>query len=103
MKEKEVIICSAIHYPDMLIELVHKPVNIQSGTVFYAPRHHQIIEIVASTLNRKTLGNDIQGFITNHRRFVGRKEGWKIAKAAGQVTTDKSTGNSLELYSEDLY
>jgi hypothetical protein len=39
-----------------------------------------------------------QGFLTNKNRFVGRKEGGRIAFDSGQTKELKET-----LYSEDLY
>jgi hypothetical protein len=99
--DRESIICAAIHYPDILFSMIHGPVNIQSGAVFYAPRHHQIIETVSKTLNRRTLGEDIQGFITSKRRFVNRREAFDIAHKAGQIRG--AMYDRSELYSEDLY
>lgn len=42
-----------------------------------------------------------QGFITNKKQFVDRKEAWLIAKSAGQIR--KIGSNTGTLYSENLY
>lgn len=45
-----------------------------------------------------------QGFITSENRFVDRKEGCKLQRAAGIKSVDKNHPYLHdELYSEDLY
>lgn len=44
-----------------------------------------------------------QGFLTSTGRFVDRKEGCAIARAAGQIDEEKKTGGANTLYSEDLW
>ena len=44
-----------------------------------------------------------QGFLTNKRRFVGRKEAMEIAKTQNQVIRLSGSPNSDILFSEDLY
>jgi len=94
---EETIICSAIHYLDNDQHL-HQPKNIEKGFVICGRRHHNCI-ITASIFNFKTSGiNHVQGFLTNHDRFVNRKEAAKIAFEIKQI--EKET---TELHSEDLY
>lgn len=54
---------------------------------------HRIPTALAST----------QGFITSTGRFVNRREGWKIAEAAGQFCECAPTGSPGTLYSEDMW
>jgi hypothetical protein len=119
--EQETIICSAIHFDDGK-EYEHQPKNIKTGFVVAGRRHHNCYNVLASlgqALNLEervrvligVTGRDSQGFITNTDRFVDRKEGWKIAKAAGQIkhglkvyeNGDDSILISENLYSEDSY
>lgn len=46
-------------------------------------------------------GEEVQGFLTNKNRFVGRKEAAQIALSSGQIK--KLNFSSESLYSEDLY
>ena len=75
-------------------------------------RHHHLLRAVAHVgykefdLNRNTYA---QGFVTNYRRFVGRREAMLIARAAGQLIPREggymegeiNTGD--ELFSEDVW
>jgi hypothetical protein len=51
----------------------------------------------------------VQGFFTNTMRFVDRREGWKIAKAKGQIVHSirgedlNNLKNDGELFSENLW
>ncbi len=62
-------------------------------------RHHEVI----ATIVRKGFDAKLfeQGFWTTLQRFVDRKEGLAIAKAAGQIKTKH--GNPNLLFSEDLW
>jgi hypothetical protein len=59
--------------------------------------HHMVfVHLIPPPVNR------IQGFVTDTGRFVDRKEGARIALAAGQVTRE-TMHDPRCLYSEDLY
>ncbi len=101
----EYIICAANHYKDG-IEHHAQPKNIESGFVICGRRHHNIINTLASVFG-KDCGdiNNIQGFITNTDRFVGRQEAYKIAFEADQIIGPNKgiPENIIGLTSEDLY
>lgn len=99
--------CSAIWFDDGK-ERTHNPKNIKTGIVACGLRHCNCFTILfelfadreylkanEETLERRT----IQGFLTNAGTFVDRKDGYKIALAAGQCTKS----NQEILMSEDLY
>lgn len=44
-----------------------------------------------------------QGFLTNRKRFVDRKEAFAIATEQNQIIRKSGNPNSKELFSEDLY
>lgn len=60
-------------------------------------RHGDVLHRVPTALA------STQGFLTSTGRFVNRREGWKIAEAAGQFCEDAPTGTPGTLYSEDLW
>jgi len=103
---KEYILCAAIWYKDLPLVETHfpkthlRPVNVDKGIVFCGHRHLQCLyQMIAMTgLKQYQAGEEIQGFLTNENRFVGRQEARMIAYSAGQV--DKEAG---QLFSEDLY
>ena len=103
---KEYIICAAIWYKDLPLKEEHfptshlRPVNVPRGIVFCGHRHLQCLyQMIAMTgLKQHQAGEEIQGFLTNENRFVGRHEARKIAFENNQVQQD--TG---PLYSEDIY
>lgn len=105
----ETIICSAIWYKDFPMKRLdlplrhHNPKNIDQGVVFCGHRHpHCMYTMMAVTGLRSVradVGEEVQGFLTNHNRFVDRQEGAKIHLAnGGTLKYSKQT-----LYSEDLY
>lgn len=96
-KEKEYILCAAIHY-DGEFNFVHQPKNISTGYVMCGRRHHNIINLRFDLLKEKTAFNSMQGFLTSLDRFVDRYDAALIAFDAGQTETQLTT-----LYSEDLY
>jgi hypothetical protein len=65
-------------------------------------RHHHVAWWLGA---HEVLGDEQrdQGFITNTGRFVDRKEGCIIARAAGQLEGRTKTGGENTLYSEDLW
>jgi hypothetical protein len=98
--DKEYILCAAIWFDDGK-EYRLQPKNITTGLVLCGWRHGCIFpQIGGLVAERQKLGifEKEQGFLTNLNRFVGRKEGGKIAFDAGQTKELKET-----LYSEDLY
>lgn len=115
-KQQEWILCAAIHFDDGE-EHVHQPDNITFGFVVTGRRHHNCygtLAAIAKSINLeeriKTMidraDRDRQGFITNLNRYVSRKEGWQIAKAAGQIKIGldaSDNGDDSILISENLY
>ena len=126
----EYIICAAIHYDNGLEYRFHKQYGIATGFVLAGYRHPHIGSILPMNpyyiknlfdkedkeaiqkyeeLNVKygwqekglTRCKTFQGFLTNTGRFVDRKEAYRIALAAGQITG--KNGYCGELFSEDLY
>lgn len=111
---KEFIICAANHYDDGNGCDVHphEPVNITSGFVVAGRRHHNCIHAFAMIVGfpyteegLKIRNTEVQGFLTNTNRFVGRKEAYKIAFDADQIIGPNKgrPENSIGLTSEDLY
>lgn len=112
--DKEYIICAANYYNDGNGNDVHphEPVNIEIGFVVYGRRHHNCIhtfaQIVGFPYDERGLEirrTEVQGFVTNTNRFVGRKEAYKIAFEADQIIGPNKgrPENSIGLTSEDLY
>ena len=76
----------------------------RNGAVYHVPqpgRHHDVFRLMSSWGVDPSGPPDEQGFLTDTKRFVDRKEGLAIAKAAGQII--EKCGNPNELYSEDLW
>ena len=85
---QEQCICAAIQLPN--------------GEVWRGHRHHNAI-YAASQAGADPRGR-IDGFITSLNRFVDRREGMKIQRAAGIQSVDPhSPPTATELFSEDLY
>src|SRR6478735_2871141 len=111
--KNEYILSAAIYFNDGK-EYPHQPDNIKTGFVVTGRRHHNCYATLAAVgkaldleeraiVSFERIDRDSQGFITNTNRYVNRKEGWLIAKAANQIKfgpteTDK---NSI-LISENL-
>lgn len=93
----EYITCSANWYDDQLRH-VHKPINIDKGLVVCGHRHHDVIYTYCQLTGSEVGDRCIEGFMTSHNRFVGRKEAAKVAFKAGQTKELK-----INLYSEDIY
>lgn len=92
----EFVICSAVRASD--------------GRVIRGHRHNDAIRTLTGIpgYEKERPHGDDQGFVTSHGRYVNRKEGCKIQKAAGIPSVlDGTKGNEPylhgELYSEDLY
>lgn len=95
--DKEIVICAAIRASD--------------GYVVRGHRHaHALwaLQMIPAYKKERPHGLD-QGFITSRNRYVGRKEGYRLQKAAGIKSALEGTpyaGSAYagkELYSEDLY
>lgn len=115
LKDKEVILCAAIHY-DNGLEYPHQSIyGVKTGFVLCGYRHLNIIGILPTNIYfKKTNENSVQiawnencpkhesyqGFLTSTGRFVGRREAAQIALHSGQI---KELKFGIELYSEDLY
>ena len=96
----ERILCAAIWYSNWPVKDSHGPINIDKGIVICGPRHHNVISVYKLLTGKCTNGDDIQGFMTTHRRFVDRIEAAKIAIRCEQISKLECPP---ELYSEDLY
>lgn len=98
MEEPEIVICAAIRADDGYIVRGHRH-NDAIRTMRGMPRY----------ADSKAPYGDDQGFITSKNRYVNRKEGMELQKAAGIPSKyeldGKPEGAFLhgELYSEDLY
>lgn len=77
-------------------------------TIIVGPRHFdqimrtQIAYLPVALQNEFHLTVPEQGFVTQHGRFVGREEAWRIAEAAGQIFA-RCGGDGEQLFSENLY
>lgn len=96
----EKIICAAIHYDDGK-EYPSQPKNISSGYVWCGRRHHNIIHL-KNTLVEKTFCTIVQGFLTSRDNFLNRKDALKLAIANGQIKEGDNM-HPYDLFSEDLY
>lgn len=63
-------------------------------------RHHDIYQRFPNELG---VSSKAQGFYTSKGRFVDRREAYKIALEAGQLSEDRIELNIQWLASEDLY
>lgn len=96
----ERILAAAIWFDDGN-EHLYQPVNISTGLVFCGFRHCSIFQQIGGTVGlRQSLGinEKEQGFLTSLNRFVGREEAALIALQSGQITEERKT-----LFSEDLW
>lgn len=97
----ERILCAAIHHDDGVVRK-GQPINITSGIVFSGYRHWNCMELFHQFFDAKVT-RDMQGFLTSKNRYVDRKEGYLIAKQAGQLLHDLHDLSDPKLVSEDLY
>jgi hypothetical protein len=105
---KEYILCAAIWYMEIpILKFIDGvlPKNCDRGLVILGHRHPQCMWTMGSLTGLRSVtyaedgvGDFEQGFLTNKNRFVGREEGAIIAFESKQITKEKKT-----LYSEDLY
>lgn len=78
---------------------------LYGGKVHSLPRpnrHHHVIRAIALENGVGIAGRDVQGFLTNEGKFVGRVAALRIALEAGQVL-DPSNVRAGRLFSEDLW
>ncbi len=88
--EPEIVICAAVIEED--------------GTIIRGHRHSDCFRTIWERKKKHRPNHDAQGFITSKNRYVNRKEGYEIQKAAGIESIDKELPfHGGELYSEDLY
>ena len=101
---REYILCAAIWFYDGK-KYSSQPANVTTGLVLCGHRHHCIFPQIGGLVpERHQLGiyEKEQGFLTNLNRFVDRREGLRIARAAGQVLVESEVRGD-RLHSEDLY
>lgn len=110
VKMPEKILCAAVWYSEIELKKsdvppeAYLPVNVDKGAVFCGFRHAQCIytKYALTGLRDAETGPQVQGFLTNHNRFVTREEALVIALREKQVIDlDEIRGNRL--FSEDLY
>jgi hypothetical protein len=106
--EIERILCAAIwwiDYPIVTEVASARPANCETGIVFSGCRHHNCLHLQHAITGKASyeMGKSIQGFLTNKDRFVDRKEGLDIARAAGQINENELGNPRIGLFSEDLY
>lgn len=61
---------------------------MRRGRVYTLPppaRHRDVIELMFGENGIPVGGESDQGFVTDTGRFVGRRQAWIIAEAAGQI------------------
>lgn len=88
MTDKEIVICAAV--------------IANNGKIYRGHRHNNCLALIYELGLKQRPDNDAQGFITSKNRYVTRKEGLAIQKAAG-IPSNEPDGYVNELYSEDLY
>lgn len=98
----EKIMCSAIWIDDGKNH-IHSPHNKPTGLTICGYRHCDCI-VVMNLIYKNDKFNQIQGFLTDKKRFVDRKEALQIARNANQLLkVDKTCTEFTELYSEDVW
>ena len=101
---KERINYSAIWYKD---GNVHTSQPVSTGIIFTGKRHadcyDQMDLYTGQPELKEHVGRDCQGFLTSLNRWVDRKEGFYIAKAAGQFLHKLHDEIEPVLISEDLW
>jgi len=109
MKKPEWILCAAVWYKELELkkempQCTHLPTNCDKGIIFSGHRHGQCIysKCAITGLRDCESGENEQGFLTSHNRFVSREDALIIALKNGQVI-DLSEIRGDRLFSEDLY
>lgn len=85
-----------------MIITIKQAAILYSGVIYAGWRHGQIGHemLLNGICKRPYPGGDSQGFVTSNGMFVNREDAMNIAKAAGQIDTNKE---STLLFSEDLW
>jgi hypothetical protein len=78
------------------------------GATFKLPRpyrHHDVIRMIAGLNAVGIAGPDVQGFVTNHNRFLDRIEALAMVKTNGQLAPGSIAQHPMRkaLFSEDLW
>lgn len=84
--------------------IVAAAIQTDAGTFSRPPpnRHHNVIRYVRELGYDGDVSGDRQGFVTDTNRFVGRREAWTIADAAGQIERLPGGVEGL-LFSENVW
>jgi hypothetical protein len=78
---------------------VHARLGSTVYQLSWPARHHTILHMLSQTIGvKESIGEHDQGFMTSSGRYVSRTEAAKIARAAGQTVSQRSS-----LFSEDLW
>lgn len=76
------------------------------GKIYSLPepnRHHHVIRMIGEQNGVGIKGPDVQGFLDEHGRFLGRRVAFAIALQTGQLNRRPGGYNGNELFSEDLW
>jgi hypothetical protein len=85
-------------------ECVCAAIQLQDGTVFRGHRHDDAITVAGKAgVTRQVIADAEQGFITTRNRFVDRREGMRLQRAAGKQSAEGRELRGDMLFSEDLY
>jgi hypothetical protein len=87
-KDKEKILCSAIHYVDDY-GYIDQPINVKKGFVICGFNHNvcrTMSKAIIDYEHRESLSSIICGYITNRNRFVNKIEAKDIAREANQIS-----------------
>jgi len=73
--------------------------------IWTGKRHSNVISSIIKDTGIKTVTHNefIQGFVDNDGNFFNRKDAFIIAKACGQLLSEKDPWAAPTLMSEDLY
>ena len=110
---QEAVACAAIWYKEVPVRREVPgalPAGCDRGVVVCGHRHYHCIGVLSSLTGLRSVrfgpdsvGENEQGFLTTHNRFVGRLEAAELAVAAGQVLRERLINPMVGLFSEDLY
>jgi len=109
-QNEEKVICAAILFPNLSAELpnfdkekvYHQPSNVEKGAIVLCGWRHGCIisQFWALTNKRVPETKSVQGFLTNHNRFLDRAEALELVRQNHQLEGDLIGG---VLTSEDLW
>jgi hypothetical protein len=90
---------------DSNVEMIVRAALQYNGTVYSLPapaRHHNVMQrMFADNMPSEAMALQNQGFVTSTGRYVDRYEGFRIAKAAGQLWRSPTPPDMLT--SEDVW